>query len=91
VKYLEEVRKKTLWEGECCVVDNRVFTSSTDLEKGEYDNVMLVVCKSPKAKAKDERYVQWCELVHCFDKFYRAHASVFIEREHQVCNLRVLV
>lgn len=48
LKYLEEVPKEeSMWEGECFVFDSRVAVNH-DLEKGSYDQCLLVVCLSPK-------------------------------------------
>ena len=48
LKYLEEVPKEeSMWEGECFVFDSRVAVNH-DLEKGSYDDALLVVCLSQK-------------------------------------------
>lgn len=84
LKYLEDIpAKKSLWQGECFVFDNRV-TVDHDLKKGSYDQCHA--CRMPISEQdkESENYQKGVSCPHCFHSLSREKAKRYAERERQV-------
>jgi len=84
LNYLEKVpEKKSMWEGECFVFDNRVAVNH-QLEKGQYDQCNA--CRMPitEKEKSSEHYLVGVSCPHCHDKHTDEQKARFAEREKQV-------
>ena len=83
--YVNKKNKKTLWNGECFVFDNRV-TVNKNLEKGNY--YQCHGCRHPitEKDLKSNKYKKGVYCPHCFNKRSKDQKMRSLNRQKQIDN-----
>ncbi len=84
LKYLETVdEKKSLWDGECFVFDERVSVGH-NLTVGDYEK--CYACRAPLSASdkSNSAYVEGVSCAQCIDKTTEEQKQKYRERQHQI-------
>tara|TARA_B100000945_G_scaffold305960_1_gene292945 strand:+ start:15 stop:920 length:906 start_codon:yes stop_codon:yes gene_type:complete len=84
LNYLKKINKKrSLWEGECFVFDNRISVKH-NLKIGTYS--MCSGCRKPLSKydKKSKKYVEGISCSRCYDHLTDSQKSRFAMRQKQI-------